>query len=60
MVQLKNGLHIVDLSPFTHVFLVDDVISSGTHYKVCKDLILTDNPEIEVVGIFCAKTLIKE
>ena len=38
-----------------HIILVDDVITSGGHFKACKDLIEENCPEICVLGIFWAR-----
>lgn len=36
------------------VILVDDVLTKGTHFAACKDMILKRYPETPVVGIFLA------
>ncbi len=42
-------------NPTDHVFLVDDMITSGGHFKACKKLILSHCPGIEVIGVFWTK-----
>lgn len=42
----------------THrVFLVDDLLTTGSHFKACQRLILEHHPEMEVIGIFWAKAI---
>lgn len=40
-----------------HVILIDDVITSGAHFKACKRLIREHCPEIEVAGVFWARAI---
>jgi hypothetical protein len=40
-----------------HVVLIDDLVTSGAHFKACKRLILERSPGIEVIGAFWAKTI---
>ncbi len=40
-----------------HIILVDDVISSGSHFKACKNIISRHHKKISVYGIFWAKTI---
>lgn len=42
------------------IILVDDMITNGRHFKVCKDLILENFPEINVVGLFVARRVLDE
>jgi hypothetical protein len=39
------------------VYIVDDVITSGSHYVVWKDLIHKSHPNIEVRGIYLARAI---
>jgi hypothetical protein len=39
------------------IILVDDVVTSGAHYKACSELIKDNYPKARVVGLFLAKTL---
>jgi hypothetical protein len=39
------------------VYIVDDVITSGSHYVVWRDLIHQIHPEVEVRGIYLARTV---
>ena len=36
------------------VILVDDVITTGSHYVACRDLIYEESPESVVIGVFLA------
>lgn len=44
-------------APVNSVVLVDDVITTGGHFKACKRLILEHHPETSIYGIFWAKTV---
>lgn len=37
------------------IFLIDDVITTGSHFKACKELLLNRFPEVKVGGIFVAR-----
>jgi hypothetical protein len=39
------------------VYIVDDVITSGSHFVVWRDLIHQSHPEVEVGGIYLARTV---
>tara|TARA_B100000315_G_scaffold236460_1_gene252229 strand:+ start:5914 stop:6519 length:606 start_codon:yes stop_codon:yes gene_type:complete len=41
------------------IILIDDVITSGAHFKACKKKFLEHHPGIEVLGLFWAKTVSK-
>lgn len=41
----------------TDIILVDDVITTGAHFKACKRLILEHIPNANVVGLFWARTV---
>ena len=47
----------VDLSPHTHIVLIDDVITSGAHFAACKRKIRTNYPNMDIVGVFWAKSI---
>lgn len=40
----------------THIILVDDVLTTGSHFKAIKLMIKAERPDIEVEGLFIAKT----
>lgn len=40
-----------------HLVLIDDVITTGAHFKACQRLILEQQPQISVLGVFWAKTV---
>lgn len=40
-----------------HLVLVDDVITTGSHFKACQKMVLENVPTIKVFGIFWAKTI---
>ena len=42
------------------VYIVDDVITSGSHFVVWRDLIHQVHPEVEVRGIYLARTVNSE
>jgi hypoxanthine-guanine phosphoribosyltransferase len=50
---LWNGFDI----DTNQVILIDDVLTWGCHFKACQRMILEHHPEIEIVGIFWAKTI---
>ena len=39
------------------VVLVDDVLTAGTHFVVCKDMLLEKSPTLRVAGVFVARTI---
>jgi hypothetical protein len=39
------------------IILIDDVITAGAHFKVCKNMILERHPDVKVYGIFWARTI---
>lgn len=39
------------------IFVIDDVITSGGHFKACKSVILDHLPDINVIGIFWARSV---
>jgi predicted amidophosphoribosyltransferase len=41
--------------PRSNVFLFDDVITAGSHFRACKDLLLESHPNIRVFGVFIAR-----
>lgn len=41
--------------PRSNVFVFDDVITAGSHFRACKDLLLESHPNIRVFGIFIAR-----
>lgn len=45
------------LTTFDQIVLVDDVLTTGAHFKACKKLILEYHPHKTVIGIFWAKTV---
>jgi hypothetical protein len=40
-----------------HVVLIDDVLTTGSHFQACKRLLLERVPGIRVIGVFWAKTV---
>ena len=40
-----------------HVFLIDDVLTTGSHFRACKKMILEHYTDMEVLGIFWARTI---
>ena len=41
--------------PRKYLFLVDDMLTTGSHFVACKDLIQSTFPNTEVTGIFISK-----
>ena len=41
----------------TTVWIFDDLISAGRHFRVAKDLLQRRFPEAEVIGFFLARTI---
>jgi len=40
--------------PPSEVIIIDDVLTTGAHFRVCKDMINKYYPNIKVIGIFLA------
>ena len=40
----------------TDIILVDDVITTGSQFKACKELILQNYPHANVIGLFICRT----
>lgn len=38
------------------IVLIDDVLTCGTHFCACKEIILNYHPTIQVIGVFWART----
>jgi len=57
---IKNNL-VIDTSKIhllrPIIIIFDDVLTNGTHYKACKELLLTLNPNLRVIGLFIARTV---
>lgn len=43
-------------SSFTKIIVIDDVITSGAHYRACSNYLRQNNFTGEIVGVFWAKT----
>ncbi|WP_291174423.1 hypothetical protein [Gimesia sp.] len=43
--------------PPTTLILIDDIITAGTSFKACKRLALHNNIQLEVYGVFWARTI---
>ncbi|MGA2141130.1 MAG: hypothetical protein ABSG94_01810 [Brevinematales bacterium] len=39
------------------LYIIDDVITTGTHFKAFKNIITAHHPGVEVIGLFWAKTV---
>src|ERR1700677_1997602 len=53
-----NNLAWVGLSqPTTTLVLIDDVITTGAHFKACQRKLTEQSPGIRVLGVFWAKTV---
>lgn len=56
--ELRATLHInetVSAPPPTHVFLIDDVVTTGCSFTVCKQMLIERFPGIKVTGMFVAR-----
>jgi predicted amidophosphoribosyltransferase len=40
------------------IILVDDVLTNGTHFKACSQLIMECIPDVEIIGFFLARRVI--
>lgn len=40
-----------------NIIIVDDVITSGAHFKACKRMILENVPDANVIGLFWARSI---
>lgn len=47
---------VIDGSPGTELYLVDDVLTSGSSFRACKQLLLAAHPGLAIGGIFWART----
>lgn len=56
--QLQQLLTLEDTPPITtkNVILVDDVITTGSQFKACKGLLLQEYDNIDITGLFIART----
>lgn len=57
--RIQNNLSLnVDLiDGYKIIFLIDDTLTTGAHFKACKNLIMEAIPEMQVVGVFWARQL---
>jgi hypothetical protein len=40
-----------------HIVLIDDLLTTGGHFKACKRIIQENYPRLKVIGVFWAKTI---
>ena len=40
-----------------HIALIDDLLTSGAHFKACQRLVLEHHPALRVFGVFWAKSI---
>ncbi|MHB1664261.1 MAG: hypothetical protein ACYCT7_03220 [bacterium] len=57
--EIDNSLNLVDLSPDI-VILVDDVLTTGRHFKAMQKIINNNYKDISIAGIFIARTIHKD
>lgn len=56
--QLRATLQIDEAQtaqPPTHIFLIDDVITTGCSFRVCKQMLVERFPGVEITGMFVAR-----
>ena len=56
--QLRATLQIdeAQTAPLpTHIFLIDDVITTGCSFRVCKQMLVERFPGVEITGMFVAR-----
>lgn len=46
-----------DYNDLAHLVLIDDVLTTGAHFKACQQLALDHIPGLQVIGVFWAKTI---
>ena len=61
---IKNNL-LLDSSAFHDlpskpIALFDDIITAGTHFKACQQLILEYQPNAKIIGVFVARRVFRE
>ncbi len=42
-------------TPRSNVFIFDDMITAGSHFRACKDILQQSHPNIRIFGIFIAR-----
>lgn len=60
-VALRQSLAIRQTAlapPPQHIFLLDDVITTGCSFRVCSDLLREQFPGIDIIGLFVARRII--
>lgn len=56
--DIYNNLKWTGLSQnYKTIFLIDDTITAGAHFKACQRLILENEPDIEILGLFWARSI---
>jgi predicted amidophosphoribosyltransferase len=50
---------IVDSPPSRRVFILDDVLVTGSHYSAFRDILLASYPDLKVIGLFIARRSIQ-
>ncbi len=61
--ELKENLRInqTEIHPDPEmIILVDDLITNGTHFRACKDLIQLEIPNAEIFGLFLGRRIFPE
>lgn len=61
---IKSNLIVLDesalLSEYDVCLLVDDVLTTGAHFRACKEKLVERFPDLIVIGVFWAKQLPEE
>lgn len=57
--ELIKIYSIVDPPPSQCVFILDDVLVTGSHYSAYRDILLDTYPDLKVIGLFIARRSIQ-
>lgn len=61
--ELMRNYQIVaelDYKPRSTIILIDDMLTTGTHFKACKNLLINSYTNIQIVGLFIARRIFAE
>lgn len=54
--DIKDNIEWLGLSeePSSIIVFIDDTLTTGAHFRVCKEMILSHYPNVRVIGVFLA------